>query len=142
MFDAAGMYPKGYHPVRTILDASYRKEAYPLHRRDVPSVRYYFTDFGLSSRFDDDSEPRLVIGNRAQDKEIPELSLTKPYDPFAVDVFTLGNVYRRKLLEVMGIYPQIFPSDGDHAPDSLKCLLSTYIVGRYDAERACKTTDF
>lgn len=141
MFDAAGMYPKGYHPVRTILDASYRKEAYPLRRRDVPCVRYYFTDFGLSSRFDDDSEPRLVIGNRAQDKGIPELSLTKPYDPFAVDIFTLGNAYRRKLREVMGILPQSLISDGYHAPDLLKCLLSTYIDGRYDEKRACETTD-
>lgn len=112
MFDAAGMYPKGFHPVRTIRDASYRNEAYPLRRRDVPSVRYYFIDFGLSSRFDDDRIPKLVTGDRAQDKEIPELSLVVPYDPFAVDIFTLGNVYKRNLIEVnLGHYMHTkFPS--------------------------------
>ncbi|KAL5513547.1 hypothetical protein ACEPAH_3946 [Sanghuangporus vaninii] len=63
------------------------------------NARYYFTNFGLSSYFDDLDRRRLVTGNRAQDREIPELSNIVPYDPFTVGIFALGNVFKRNFLD-------------------------------------------
>ncbi|OCB89313.1 hypothetical protein A7U60_g3513 [Sanghuangporus baumii] len=54
---------------------------------------------------------RLVAGNRAQDREVPELSSIVPYDPFAVDIFTLGNVFKRNFLNVF-LVTSLFCNDG------------------------------
>jgi len=97
MMDASGMYPHGFHPTATDLTLDCHDYARSTRRRNVPSLRYYFIDFGISSSFEPE-ESHLVLGTDAQDQDVPELSLTIPYDPFLVDVFTLGNVYRRKLL--------------------------------------------
>lgn len=99
MFDGTSMYPGGFHPVFMdaipvgTLDAKYRS------RRSVHGVRYYITDFGISTRFQE-GESNLVTGSMAQDGDVPELSETVPYDAFAVDVFTLGNLYKSCLLQV------------------------------------------
>jgi len=51
---------------------------------------------------------RLVTGTSGQDQSAPELSSDVPYDPFKVDVYTLGKVFQERLLskhkglEVMG----------------------------------------
>ncbi|EJC99800.1 uncharacterized protein FOMMEDRAFT_127984 [Fomitiporia mediterranea MF3/22] len=95
MFDAAEMYPKGFHASLWSFDAA-GNVARPLRRSDVRSVKYYFTDFGLSSRFKE-GEPRLVSGREGLDQDVPELSSFKTYDPFAVDIYILGNVFKRHL---------------------------------------------
>ncbi|KAL5513541.1 hypothetical protein ACEPAH_3940 [Sanghuangporus vaninii] len=84
---------------RDLSDGDITALACPRTRRDVGFVKYYFTDFGLSSYFDDPKFLRLVVGNRAQDTDVPELSNFIPYDPFPVDVFTLGNVFKRNFLD-------------------------------------------
>ena len=102
MLDASSMYPCGFHPASQDMDPSGKKRARERRRRDSPGVKYYFIDFGISTRFPDDTNKtdRLVTGINGLDREVPELSLHTPYDPFAVDVFILGNVYRKALLDV------------------------------------------
>ncbi|OCB88212.1 hypothetical protein A7U60_g4617 [Sanghuangporus baumii] len=98
MMDAGPLYPKGFHPVASILDASGTKRAHRKRRRDVGGVRYYFIDFGISSKFEP-GEERKVIGIYGQDDEVPELSISVPYDPFLTDVFIIGNLIRKEFLE-------------------------------------------
>ncbi|KLO08637.1 hypothetical protein SCHPADRAFT_835082 [Schizopora paradoxa] len=97
MFDASSMYPEGFHPdMQYMTKDGLRLLGEGLKRADVsPPVRYYFIDFGISSRFAGSSKRRLVTGSRCQDRDVPELSDAIPYDPFYVDVFILGNVYKR-----------------------------------------------
>jgi len=52
--------------------------------------------------------PFMVLGKDALDREIPELSLNFPYDPFLVDIFTLGNTYKKDLLQVCVLNSHIF----------------------------------
>ncbi len=100
MFDGTPLYPQGFHPSsQSILPSSIRQTR-PLCRADVPSVKYYITVFGISTHFQDPSAPRLVTGLDAQDKDVPELSRDVPYDPFAVDIWTLGSVYKRHFIDV------------------------------------------
>lgn len=99
MMDASAMYPRGFHPMkeRTLPDLS--GPAPVLHRIDVP-VKYYFIDFGISTRFPADQHPRLVLGTQGLDDEVPELSDTTPYDPFKTDIFIIGNLLRQEFLQV------------------------------------------
>lgn len=98
------MYPKGFHPVETDKKPNMRGEA-PHHSRFTTprSVKYYYVDFGISSQFTSDDEEqtsRLVVGTDGLDDEVPELSDVTPYDPFKVDVFILGNYFKRTILRV------------------------------------------
>ena len=92
------LYPKGFHPTTPLLDASGEKFASPRWRRNVPE--HYFTDFGISTRFEGTETTRLVIRVNGQDDEVPEFSMRVPYDPFAVDVFILGNLFRTQFVGV------------------------------------------
>ena len=76
------------------------KDAKPLRRSDVKGVRYYIIDFGISSYFKDPVAPRLVTGPDGLDNEVPELHREAPYDPFPVDIFILGNMYKKLFVEV------------------------------------------
>ncbi|TDL19269.1 hypothetical protein BD410DRAFT_774138 [Rickenella mellea] len=99
MLDGKPLYPEGHHPILQNFTPDSQKLAKVLRRCDVDRVKYYFIDFGISTRFENANAARLVLGNIAQDRDIPELSLHRPYDPFAVDVFTLGNIYRQFLMK-------------------------------------------
>jgi len=96
LMDAADMFPQGFHPVQDILLPDLSDAAPIIPRLDV-GVRYYFVDYGISSYFPAGSQRELVIGRAGRDQDVPELSDTVPYDPFKVDIFTIGNVLRTEL---------------------------------------------
>jgi len=99
MMDATHMYPLGFHPVRDrfLNDVSTRAPVIP---RSELGVKYYFVDFGISSYFPLGSQGGLVYGTAGRDQDVPELSDEIPYDPFKVDIFTIGNVFRKLFHEV------------------------------------------
>ncbi|KAL5530907.1 hypothetical protein ACEPAG_3783 [Sanghuangporus baumii] len=99
MMDGEPLYPKGFHPSLSFLDAE-GKIARPRRRRDTRGVKYYFTDFGISSWFQSVEETRLVTGQDGLDRDVPELRHFDPYDPFPVDIFILGNIFRKELTDV------------------------------------------
>ena len=63
---------------------------------------YYFIDFGLSVYVKDRKCTVLVLGNEGHDRDPPELHQGNriPYDPYKLDVYLIGNVFRRILLDV------------------------------------------
>lgn len=99
MYDAEKLYPFGYHPALSDYTEDVERRAPFISRTAAGGVKYYITDFGISSHFES-GEDRLVTGSRCQDKTVPELSNVEPYDPFAVDIYTLGNIYKEDLLDV------------------------------------------
>jgi len=98
--DASELFPRGFHPAATYLTPDCHEFVKPLRRRDSPSLKYHFIDFGISSYFPDSAGPHRVVGSAAQDRTVPELSDTEPYDPFMVDIYTLGHVYKMTFLDV------------------------------------------
>lgn len=98
--DGIPLYPRGHHPVRLWLAPDGKKDVHPLSRTDHP-VRYYFIDFGISSRFKYGESP-FVLGTQGRDKA-PELSKRVSYNAFRVDVWMLGRVYEEDFLEVYPI---------------------------------------
>ncbi|KAK7691449.1 hypothetical protein QCA50_004848 [Cerrena zonata] len=97
MMDAQLLFPQGHHPVRLGYLEDGLHEAPCLSRQERP-VKYYFIDFGLSSRFEENQTP-LVLGTKGRDKEPPELDDETPYNPFLLDIFILGNVYLKEFAE-------------------------------------------
>lgn len=83
------LYPGGFHPYRHALTPDLRREAKPLRRRDVMPMRYYFIDFGISTK---------LWGT--PDIDVPELRAYLHYEAFPTDIFILGNIYSRVLVKV------------------------------------------
>ncbi|KAI0316380.1 hypothetical protein OF83DRAFT_1060482 [Amylostereum chailletii] len=98
MVDAPGMYPRGYHPVRSWLLPDLSAFS-PYKPRLTVDVKYYFVDYGISTQFPPGTTSGMVLGTWAQDHDVPELSDEVAYDAFKVDIFTLGNVFRRVICD-------------------------------------------
>ena len=56
--------------------------------------RYYVIDFGMSEQYDQ-REGVLALGALGQDRSVPEMSNTVPYDPFPMDVYQFGSMLLR-----------------------------------------------
>lgn len=94
MMDGRRLYPHGWHPQQ--------REFYPNgqtmrgadpSRTAVGGVRYYFIDFGISTKDQDE-----VLGIHGQELS-PELSANVPYNPYKLDVYILGMAYQHFLIE-------------------------------------------
>ncbi|KAG8957998.1 hypothetical protein FRC03_009554 [Tulasnella sp. 419] len=93
MMDGRALYPKGWHPQQPR-----RRPDGPLlkgtpKRGSVGGVRYYFIDFGISTHSQD-----MVTGEAGQ-VQAPELSETVEYNPYRVDIFILGELYKLLILK-------------------------------------------
>ena len=96
--DGSPLYPLGHHPVRRNYTLDVTEELQPLSRSEHP-VRYYYIDFGLSERFSPGT-PSLVVGDVGRDAEVPELSSTVPYDGYKADIYALGNLFHKEVVQV------------------------------------------
>lgn len=100
LMDPGAMYPEGFHPVQTAYKRDYSGFANYLPRSAV-GVKYYFADFGISAHMPDADNPRLVTGEAGRDQDPPELSSTVPYDPFKLDIFVIGNMFKQEFCDVI-----------------------------------------
>ena len=96
------MFPHGFHPVRSKFTPDLRSIVVAVDRFTV-SVKYYFTDFGLSKRYEP-GEPRTAIGKVGLDLAPPELSDAVDYDPFKVDICVLGHVFENTICAVGALF--------------------------------------
>ncbi|KAI0751223.1 kinase-like domain-containing protein [Daedaleopsis nitida] len=99
MMDATAIYPRGFHPVASLSLPDDIRSAAPILPRSTVDITYYFVDFGISTPFAAEDTNKLVTGTHGLDRDVPELSNDVPYDPFKVDIFVLGNLFRQHLLE-------------------------------------------
>lgn len=90
--DASALYPHGHHPVNLDFSPDLKSPVDPLPR-SKHSVQYYYVDFGISSHFPSDSPSMMVTGVFGRNQNVPELSETVPYDPYKVDIFSMGQVF-------------------------------------------------
>lgn len=100
MLDPIDLYPESFHPVQTMLNKDCSGYAKHFTRTRRPP-KYYFIDFGLSRRYDPlDTNPREVP-IWGGDKEVPEFqNSNEPCNPFATDVFYIGNAIRKDFILV------------------------------------------
>jgi len=120
MMDADAMYPEGFHPIRTMHKPDYSGYA-PYLSRSTAGVKYYFIDFGISVHIPADVYPKLVTGHLGRDQTPPELSKTIPYDPFKLDVYIIGNMFKRELTDVRSSFNirSVIPPGGADSPKEI-----------------------
>lgn len=146
LMNADKIYPKGFHPQRQNLSTDGRQAAKMRSRATVPHPKYYFINFHLSTRFVDESAPRLTLGRSGTDRTIPELSDTTSYDPFTLDVYVLGNVLHRYLLSVSPIhlksfhFSTIYSNERPTLTEIRRALIFGCTREPDDITRACQTT--
>lgn len=92
MMDHTLVIPNDFHPQKpwspdgVSFDFSWKP------RCSVAPIDYYIIDFGLTSWFRYPGETSMSTGIFGQDKTVPELSETVPYDAYKVDIYQLGRV--------------------------------------------------
>ncbi|KAF5388388.1 hypothetical protein D9615_000863 [Tricholomella constricta] len=91
MMDAQPILPSGWHFVAYNCAVDGVTPIAPLARIDYP-VRYVIIDFDCSVWLSP-SQSRLIRKFGGRDGDPPEYKSREPYDPFKIDVFTLGNVF-------------------------------------------------
>lgn len=98
MMDWRPLINEPFHPIRNACSLD-GKRLLEIGNRTNNPVRYYFIDFGLSTRFSPEQNPTLVTGSDGREQGVPELSDKVPYDPFKVDIFILGAFIDRDIVQ-------------------------------------------
>ncbi|KAG6863865.1 hypothetical protein C0993_010093 [Termitomyces sp. T159_Od127] len=101
MADTTCLFESPPHPWERHMRRDFsRKVSKPIARTLKP-VKYYLIDFGLSEIFQPKDTPPLKRPPWGGDKTVPEHLVpdAPPCDPFAVDVYCLGNYLRQSFLD-------------------------------------------
>ncbi len=69
----------------------------PRNRCEVGSLRYYFIDFETTTYCPEGIEKARVTGTYGSDHSMPEISEVVPYNPFKLDIYTLGNAFLKEM---------------------------------------------
>nr|GAT59158.1 predicted protein [Mycena chlorophos] len=109
MMDATPMYPHGFHPDMLHQyrkrDVRYGDYSHAKHyTRTQRPVKYYFIDFGLSRRYTSEQiaagplwEDIILGGDKSPPEHQDERQIQA--DPFATDIYYLGNLIRWEFIE-------------------------------------------
>ncbi|KAJ6629433.1 hypothetical protein B0H10DRAFT_1776609 [Mycena sp. CBHHK59/15] len=106
MADGQHMYPNGFNPRQPKRTPDLKEEAKHLTRTQAPP-KYYFIDFGFTTKFDE-TQPRLAFPLRGGNHYVPEIVNNEGetlVDPFAVDIFCMGHIIQLAFLDVRYVYP-------------------------------------
>jgi hypothetical protein len=105
MADVLPLYTYPPHPFRVWRKRDFSGDVKTHSTRTRTPIKYYLVDFGLSRRYNPEDGPPLEIPPWGGDKSVPEFAaVDTPCDPFAVDVYCLGNVIRQYFLEVRRLF--------------------------------------
>lgn len=103
--DGSNLYKDGWHPMNP-WQARDGGDLVLTRKRSEAEIKYYFIDFGLSTEFAPEEHESLVTGQKGR-IEAPEQNSGLPYNPFKLDVYCLGQVYQRKIVDVRLVKYQI-----------------------------------
>ncbi|KAG5728180.1 hypothetical protein E4T56_gene19317 [Termitomyces sp. T112] len=128
MMDAQPILPQGWHFASPSVAPNGYENIKPLPRIDYP-VRYYLIDFDGSIRFSPGESP-VIKGVGGRDNDPPELITPHiPFDQYKLDVFTLGNVFRKEFQQkylnldfLDGLIPMMMTHDFRQRPTSQAVL--------------------
>ena len=102
MMDSSELYPEGFHPVHKSSAPNGLDRAWRIPRA-FAHTKYYYVDFGIAVHIPPDVYPKRASGRAGLDREVPELEQAE-YDPFKVDIFILGNLFRKEFCAVHMIF--------------------------------------
>ncbi|PPQ81709.1 hypothetical protein CVT25_013439 [Psilocybe cyanescens] len=100
MMDPTDVIPSSFHHSKDFYQPDGKTRIDFRDRCSVSSVKYYTIDYEMSDYFPPNT---LCVGFYGQEKDVPELSDTVPYDPFKLDIFQLGTVVQMFIEEYEGL---------------------------------------
>ncbi|THU94241.1 kinase-like protein [Dendrothele bispora CBS 962.96] len=125
MVDSAPLYSRLMHP--TVSDRRYdwRGTATRKSLTRHP-VKYYFIDFDLCKHYDPEAGPAREPPGYGGDRSLPEFKThpDEPCDPFAVDIFRLGNLIRRFVMTTQRINDDMRRAQVNPSLDFMSGLIS------------------
>jgi hypothetical protein len=105
MMDPSGLFPVSFHPILTDMTRDIRTKVRPITRSEC-TVKYYWIDFGIACKYRPEERPvteRVVMGADKSPPEHKNKSKKARCDPFATDVYYVGNLVRESFLKVISI---------------------------------------
>lgn len=99
--DPTDLWTEPYHFMMPIWNRSFTDYVKKPYTRTAKRPKYYIIDFGFSRHYPPDNLHPQEIATVGGDRTVPEFQDgNTPHDPFAVDIYCVGNVIRRFLLDV------------------------------------------
>ncbi|VDC07537.1 unnamed protein product [Peniophora sp. CBMAI 1063] len=110
MMDASPLYIRPFHPSNPAKRRDWKGPVKAISRteyynRTRKHVKYYFIDFGISKRYPAGSTASRELPIIPADKSVPEHQgalYHTPSNPFATDVYLLGNAIRERFMKRPG----------------------------------------
>jgi len=105
MVDDTPLYSQRAHPTVPERRYDWRGSVSPKSLTRNP-VKYYFIDFGSTLQYDTQNGPARESPGYGGDRSVPEFNShpDEPCDPFAVDIYRLGNLIRRFVMSTQRIW--------------------------------------
>ncbi|KAJ8077998.1 hypothetical protein AAF712_005610 [Marasmius tenuissimus] len=93
--DTRPLYDAPLHPASYTRSYDWKSSPSPRSRTRRP-IKYYFIDFDMCEQYDPSTGPPQKVPGYGGDQTVPEFARDpgKPCNPFAVDVYRMGNVVR------------------------------------------------
>lgn len=109
MMDYSPLYDYAIHPIDNTMKLDWSEKVGKPHSRTLRPVKYYLIDFGYTRNYQDDENrtPREPVG-MGGDRTVPEFLTQEDCDPFAVDVYRVGNVVRQYFAQVCDNHSWLF----------------------------------
>ncbi|KAJ7637475.1 kinase-like domain-containing protein [Mycena rosella] len=106
MMDSGPIQISSVHPLKPSRTREFTGDARYSTRTRNP-VKYYWIDFDLSVEHDPTKGPPLTAPGYGGNKNVPEFRFKdRMCDPFAVDVWCLGDLIRKTLTQGSPLYPK------------------------------------
>ncbi|KAI0727920.1 hypothetical protein C8Q72DRAFT_837751 [Fomitopsis betulina] len=103
MLDARPMYRVPWHPIAPLYNRDFAGRSKHYSRTERPP-KYYYIDLGLSRKQNPNDGPPRELSILGGDKSVPEFQDDgyddKPSDPFATDIYYLGNLIQKTFFDM------------------------------------------
>jgi len=131
------VYVDAFHPATPLMKRDFSGYARFRTRTQRPP-RYFLIDFGLSRHYDHSIAKPMEVPIWGADKEVPEFQNSNdPCDPFATDVFYIGNAIKKDFVDLNHGFDFIQPLIADMVQqDPSKRPTMDEVVKRFDSIRA------
>uniref|UniRef100_A0A8H8CK66 Protein kinase domain-containing protein n=1 Tax=Psilocybe cubensis TaxID=181762 RepID=A0A8H8CK66_PSICU len=100
MMDPTDVIPSSFHHGDNYYQPDGKTRIEFKDRCSVSRVKYYIIDFEFANYFPNN---KLCVGLYGQQKDVPEMSRTVPYDPFKLDVFQVGKLIEKFIKKYEGL---------------------------------------
>ncbi|KAA1476395.1 kinase-like protein [Dentipellis sp. KUC8613] len=115
LMDADRMFPHGFHLDNAQFDMRGRRMSKVRTRTQIGGVRYYLIDFGEAMKFGPSDSVLIDVRSKASIHAPETLGENRPpYDPFKADAYTMGETYRKILIDgYKGYFDMLAPLIND-----------------------------